>query len=197
MGGVLLVLLTVVASVVVGLLRGGVTGRLAEADLRLLPLLVAGGVLVLGATLSAVVGTMEGIAPWMSVLGMVGLLAFALANHRQPGMLMLAFGLLCNLLVVVLNGGMPVHDTTLDKAGIDAGAGPTPERPDALHVRADSGSRLPILADLFAVRPLRTVVSLGDVAQYAGLFLLVQGLMTRGARAGRPPRYELFDYRVR
>jgi hypothetical protein len=197
MGGVLLVLLTIIASVAVGLVRGGETSRLVQANLRLLPLLVAGAVLQLGATLATVVGVLDAVAPWMSLIGMAALLAFAVANHRQPGVLMFGLGVLCNLVVVALNGGMPVTDGTLDKAGIDAVGGIDAPRPDALHVWADSGSRLLILGDLFAVRPLRAVVSLGDIAQYAGLFLLVQGLMVRGSRSERPPRYEMFDYRVR
>jgi hypothetical protein len=197
MGGVLLVLLTVIASVVVGLVRGGVVTRLVQANLRLLPLLVIGAALLLGAVLATAVGVMEGVAPWMSLLGMVALLAVAAANHRQPGMLMFGIGVLSNLVVVALNGGMPVTEATLDKAGIDAAGGIDAARPDALHVWADAGTRLLLLGDLFAVRPLRAVVSLGDIAQLAGLFLLIQGVMLHGARSERPPRYEMFDYRVR
>jgi hypothetical protein len=197
MGGVLLVLLTIIISVAVGLVRGGETGRLAEGNLRLIAVLVVGAGLQLGATLASVVGTMASVAPWMSALGMACMLAFAVANQRQPGMLMFAFGLFCNLLVVTLNGGMPVTDVALERAGLASTGGPAPDRPDSLHVLADAGTRLPFLGDVLAVRPLRAVVSVGDIAQYAGLFLLVQGLMVRGARAGRPPRYELFDYRVR
>jgi Family of unknown function (DUF5317) len=197
MGGVLLVLLTVIISVAFGLVRGGETGRLAEAELRFLTVLVIGLALQFGATIASVVGILTSVAPWMWVLGMACTLAFAVVNQRQPGMLMLAFGLFCNLLAVTLNGGMPVTDVALARAGITLAGGPAADRPDALHVLADAGTRLPFLADVLAVRPLRTVVSIGDIAQYAGLFLLIQGVMVRGARAGRPPRYELFDYRVR
>lgn len=196
MGGVLLVLLVVIGSVVVGLVRGGETGRLADAKLRLLPVLIAGGALSLGATLASAARTMTTVAPWMAVLGMIGLLAFALANRHQPGMLMIAVGLACNLLVFVLNGGMPVTDAALAKAGIDATAGPAPGRPDALHVLARDGGLVLALGDVLAVRPLRALVSIGDIAQYAGLFLLVQGVMV-GVVPSRGARYELFDYRVR
>jgi hypothetical protein len=197
MGGVLLVLLTIITSVVVGLVRGGEPSRLLQANLRLLVVLIVGAALLLGAAVATVVGTLAAVTPWMSLLGMVALLAFAVANHRQPGMILFGLGVLCNLLVVALNGGMPVTEATLDKAGIDAVGGLAAARPDALHVWADASSKLLILGDLFAVRPLRAVVSLGDIAQYAGLFLLVQGLMLRGAGAERPSRYEMFDYRVR
>jgi Family of unknown function (DUF5317) len=197
MGGVLLVLLTIITSVVVGLVRGGVASRLVQANLRLPVLLVIGAALQLGAVLATTFGVLEGIAPWMLLLGTVALLGFAVANHRQPGMLMFGVGVFCNLLVVALNGGMPVTEATLEKAGIEPAGGIDAARPDALHIWADARTRLLLLGDLFAVRPLRTVVSLGDIAQLAGLFLLVQGVMLHGARSERPPRYEMFDYRVR
>lgn len=197
MGEILLVVLIGVLSGVAGALRGGQIEGLTQGNLRLVPALLAGLVLQGMAVLAAGAGWRWGLILPLSLLGMVALLAFAVANHRLPGVLLIGLGLACNLLVMGLNGGMPVTDATLERAGRPvAEGGAAPERPDALHVRAGSGSRLLMLSDVLAMRPLRTVSSIGDIAQYAGLFLLVQGLMLKGAQAQRP-RYELFDYRVR
>jgi hypothetical protein len=70
---------------------------------------------------------------------------------------------------------------TLARAGV-AVERPVPHRPDAKHVIQGSGARLALLGDRLAVRPLRTVVSFGDVAEFAGLFLLVQSLVIGSAR---------------
>jgi hypothetical protein len=45
-----------------------------------------------------------------------------------------------------------------------------------------------VLGDRLAVRPLRTVTSFGEVAEFAGLFLLVQNAMAFGAVHGRRRR---------
>src|SRR6266508_1321289 len=84
-----------------------------------------------------------------------------------------ARSLLANLLVLVLNLGVPVSVETLDHAGV-AVEQPVPHRPDAKHVIDGPGTRLAVLGDRLAVRPLRTAASFGDVAELAGLFLLVQ-----------------------
>src|SRR6266542_2905434 len=87
---------------------------------------------------------------------------------------LLALGLLANLLVLVLNLGVPVSVETLDHAGV-AVEQPVPHRPDAKHVIDGPGTRLAVLA-------LRTAASFGDVAELAGLFLLVQWLVIGSAR---------------
>jgi Family of unknown function (DUF5317) len=194
MGGVVLVALVVLAGVVAGIVQRGSFEGLTRAPVRLVPLLVGSLVLQLGVVLA------QGLvrSPWpvvaVMLVSLTGLLGFALANLRLPGMTLIAIGLLCNLLVIGLNGGMPVSDGALARSG--RAVGPTVERPDARHVLVDEGTRLPQLADALAVRPLGTVVSVGDVAQYAGLFLLVQGLMV-GSSLSRRPRFQEFDYGVR
>jgi hypothetical protein len=197
MGEIVLVLLVAAVGGASGALRGGQVEGLTTASVRLARALW-GGLALLGL---AVFTAGLGWNGWPIVLaglaGVITLLAFAVANQRLPGMVLIGVGLALNLLVIGFNGGMPVTDAALGGAGrqVAEGAAP-PERPDALHVRADSGTRLRFLSDTLSVRPLRVVVSIGDVAQYAGLFLLVQGLMVKGANAQRP-RYDVFDYRVR
>jgi hypothetical protein len=77
---------------------------------------------------------------------------------------------------------MPVPATTLERAGI-AVEQPAPDRPDAKHVLERGGTRLALLGDRLAVRPLRTVTAFGTVIELAGLFLLLQHL-ARGPGSG-------------
>jgi hypothetical protein len=85
-------------------------------------------------------------------------------------------GVLLNLLVVLVNFGMPVPASTLERAGITLEQ-PAPDRPDAKHVIERDGTRLGLLGDRLAVRPLRTVTAYGTVIELAGLFLLLQHLV--------------------
>ncbi|HEX5881108.1 MAG TPA: DUF5317 family protein [Actinomycetota bacterium] len=178
MGEPLLFLLVAVAGVAVGLARGGSLRRLREPGVRaarlgvaflavqslvvVLPLRALGLPLVLGAVLL--------------LASLVVLLGVARANGRLPGVPLLALGLLLNLLVVLANLGMPVPAETLERAGIGVEQ-PAPDRPDPKHVLERGGTRLGLLGDRLAVRPLHTVTAYGTVIELAGLFLLLQHLV--------------------
>jgi hypothetical protein len=191
MGGVVLVVLVVLAGVIAGGVRGRLDG-LTQADVIRLPALLVGLALQGAAALATALGWVSAAVPAVTLLGLVALLVFVAANRHLPGMLLIGLGVLCNLVVIGLNGGMPVTDGAWARAG-NVVAGPVPERPDAKHVRVQDSTRLSLLADRFAVRPFRTVVSVGDIVQYAGVFLLVYGLMVNGELAGRSP-YEPFRH---
>jgi hypothetical protein len=178
MGEPLLFLVVAGAGVAVGLVRGGSLRRLREPEVRaarlgvaflavqalvvVLPLRAVGLPLVLGAVLL--------------LAALVVLLGVARANGRLPGVPLLALGLFLNLLVVLANLGMPVAAETLERAGIGVEQ-PAPDRPDPKHVLERDGTRLGLLGDRLAVRPLRTVTAYGTVIELAGLFLLLQYLV--------------------
>src|SRR6266536_1042980 len=116
---------------------------------------------------------------------LVGLLRGVRANALLPGMPLIALGLLANLLVVGLNGAMPVstaapqqahtHTTSVDATHL----GPQ-------YVVAGPETHLPMLGERVGFFGVRAVVSVGDLIQYAGLFLLIQGLMVVRGAARRP-----------
>lgn len=191
MGGTLLLVLVVTAGVITGKLRSGRLDGIPQAEFRLGVFLLVGIGLQTVASIAAPFSWGQEIVPVAVLLGLMALLVFAAANHRLPGMLLIGLGLLANLLVIGLNGGMPVSAETWTQAGHALGAG---SQLDARHVLAGDGTMLGLLGDVFAIRPLRLTVSIGDVALYTGVFLLLQGLMIHG-RYARRPRYELFDYR--
>jgi Family of unknown function (DUF5317) len=183
LGTLALFLLVAVVGVAAGLLRGGRTRSLAQTRVhaRLLGLLCLGVQAIVGALALRSLGIPRGVGALLLGLALVGLLGVARANGRLPGAPLLALGLLANLLVLVLNLGVPVSVATLARAGV-AVEQPVPHRPDAKHVIDGPGTRLAVLGDRLAVRPLRTTVSYGDVAELAGLFLLVQWLVIGSAR---------------
>jgi hypothetical protein len=182
MGTLLLFVLAGLAGIGVGMIRGGKPRSLLEAKLQARPLALA--LLALQALVGSLalrsVGIPRGVGPILLFLALAGLLGVARANGQLAGVPLLALGLLANLLVLVLNFGVPVHERTLARAGI-AVERPVAHRPDAEHVMDGPGTRLALLGDQFAVRPLRAVVSFGDVAEMAGLFLLVQALVLGSA----------------
>jgi hypothetical protein len=181
-GEPLVFLLVAGAAVVAGLARGGVLRGMTETPVRNRTLglvCLAVQAFVVALPLRAI-GLPYGLGALLlaAVLGV--LLAVARANGSLAGVPLIALGLLLNLVAVVANAGMPTSASTLARAGV-AVERPLPHRPDAKHVLAGEGTRLGLLGDRLAVRPLRAVVSYGTVCELAGLFLLLQYLLLAAA----------------
>jgi Family of unknown function (DUF5317) len=178
MGEPLLFLLVAVAGVAVGVARGGTVRGLRDPGVRAARLglaCLAVQCLVVVLPLRAV-GLPLALGPVLLLAALAALVGVARPNARLPGVPLFALGLLLNLLVVLVNFGMPVPAGTLERAGITLEQ-PAPDRPDAKHVLERDGTRLGLLGDRLAVRPLRTVTAYGTVIELAGLFLLLQHLV--------------------
>ena len=178
MGEPLLFLLVAGAGIAVGLARGGALTGLRESGVKAVRLglvCLAIQALVVLLPLRAV-SLPLGLGPVLLLAALATLLGVARPNARLPGVPLVALGLLLNLLVVLANLGMPVPVAALERAGITVEQ-PTPARPDAKHVTDRAGTRLGLLGDRLAVRPLRTVTGYGTVVELAGLFLLLQHLV--------------------
>ena len=178
MGEPLLFLLVAGAGVAVGMARGGNVGGLRDPGVRAARLglaCLAVQCLVVVLPLRAV-GLPLALGPVLLLAALATLVGVARPNARLPGVPLFALGLLLNLLVVLVNFGMPVPAGTLERAGITLEQ-PAPDRPDAKHVLQRDGTRLGLLGDRLAVRPLRTVTAYGTVIELAGLFLLLQHLV--------------------
>src|SRR6266487_3665806 len=128
LGTLALFVLAILAGVGAGALRGGRLRSLLEAKVHARVV----GLVCLG---------LQGIVGALALrLALVGLLGVARANGQLPGVPLLALGLLANLLVLVLNLGVPVSVDTLHRAGV-AVEQPVPHRPDAKHVIEGPGTR--------------------------------------------------------
>jgi hypothetical protein len=123
------------------------------------------------------------------------LIAAAIVNWRLRGFRLIFVGLLLNAIPITLNQGMPVSGSAVLEAG--GRVEDVPRVRGAKHHLAGSGDQLTFLGDVIPVRtPFRTVVSVGDIAMYAGVAwflaaaMLGQPMRTRRPRAhpGRPPQ---------
>lgn len=155
-----------VAGVVLGLVTGGRPSNVNRRRLELVWLLVASVALQVAAE-SLGVPDRAGLA--MVLVSYVGLAAFAIANSRLVGMPVVLVGLLCNLVVITANGGMPVeadaitaaHAATAEEiATLDFGA--------KRHLASDDDVLRP-LGDIIPVRPTREVLSFGDLILAFGI----------------------------
>jgi hypothetical protein len=186
LGTLSIVLLVVASGLTIGQLRGGDLAGLWAAGIKALPLTVAALALqlLLGLPGRWLDGTLRLIGSILLVVSLVLALVALWANRRLPGMPLVLLGLLANLLVVGLNGAMPVSTATLEQSGISATGAELGDL-GREYVLAGPETRLAVLRARFAIPPTRTVVGVGDLTQCAGLVVLVQGLMVRGSRRRR------------
>ena len=150
--------------VALGLLAGG---RPAHAGLRPIQGLGALVAALLLQLLPAVVDLSDGSELTCVIASYVLLVGFGVLNVRLVGMPVVLVGLVLNLLVITVNGGMPVRadairtvDPGVDIATLDLGAKRQLE---------DDDTRLAVLGDIIPVTPLGQVLSFGDLVLAVGL----------------------------
>ncbi len=149
----------VIAGIAAGVAFGGDWRRLATFSLRLWPLLVIASVLRL------VAAFIPFVPLGVYVVALICVAVVAAVNWRLPGSALIAVGTFMNVLVVMLNTGMPFDPQTVVAAGA-----PLPN--DSLHVEMGDGTRLPLLADIIPVGVVRAVYSAGDFLIGFGGFLI-------------------------
>jgi hypothetical protein len=168
-------LLSVIAIAVgcaAGLAAGGSWKNVSEARVAGVSLLLAGT-------------ACEAVAGWWAtgwtgfalvIAGLVLLLGFAIGNIKITGMVLVAAGLLSNLTVIAVNGGMPVR-------GVPAAASFGPR-----HHGLRSGDHLTGLADVVHVSFLGQTISAGDIVLAVGVATVVVALLrpARRSRNGSP-----------
>ena len=155
----------VVAGLALGIAIGRDWRRLDRLQVKWLPVLVL-------ALVARAIAPLAPFALGLDLLGIALTTAFGAANWRLPGAPLVALGSLLNLIVIVLNGAMPVDVELLGAAGARL-------RADALHEPLSDRSVLPILADIIIVPFVRAAYSIGDVFIAIGGFLLPFVTLTR------------------
>ncbi|MFZ0626036.1 MAG: DUF5317 domain-containing protein [Acidimicrobiia bacterium] len=152
------------------ILRGGRLVNLGDIELRSWWLLVLAIALQGGTLLLPDRDWTDGLGLGMVLLSFVLLLGLVLLNRDRPGMWLVGIGVLMNLTVISLNGGMPVLSEAAEVA-----SGFTMSTPDLTgsfkHTILDESTRIPFLADVIPLRlgGLGQVISLGDVFLAVGL----------------------------
>ena len=177
----------------VGLLRGGSLGRLAQLSLRLPWLAGIAWLIQVTLFLSPLAPALE---PWAAALHLASVAligAVVLANRAAPGLALFGIGLLLNAAVYAANGGfMPVSARALvavgNQATLEAMRGDARVQKTFL-MRPDTP--LWFLGDVLPVPLVRKVYSPGDVVAAAGAFLLVAGGMGGRPHARHPGGWAL------
>jgi hypothetical protein len=147
------------------LARGGSLDRLAATSFQALPLLIAGLVLQVGFRVWEP-GWLPPAADIAVTVGTIALIAgFLFANRMLPGVLIAALGLVLNLVVIGLNGAMPVSPTAARIAGLDPAE---LDEPGLKHERMTEETVLPWLGDVIPLPRAGLVVSFGDLILAGG-----------------------------
>lgn len=180
----MLMLEAVGAALLISLLTGGSLARMADEPLRgegllllLLPLQLAWPGLARALGLSH----LAGVVVWLWLMAILATILFLNSVHSTI-LAVAGLGIALNVLVIGLNGGMPVSLRASSELGITRAEAVEALEGDCLHKPLLDDSRLPFLADIIAVpgpRWHRGIVSLGD-------FLLVLGLGGWVYSASRP-----------
>jgi DHA3 family macrolide efflux protein-like MFS transporter len=149
----------VIAGIAAGIAFGGDWRRLSTFTLHLWPLLVVGA----GLRLLGYVVPTSPLAVYF--IGLLCVAVVAARNWRLPGAALISVGTFSNVLVVLLNSGMPVDMTVATE--IDA----LPP-PNGLHIELGPGTTFPFLADIIPVGIVRGMYSVGDFLIAFGGFLI-------------------------
>lgn len=169
-------LTVVLLAVSLSYLRGGRIQRIADARLHRPWLLFAG----LGLQIAVDLATGRGVLGDASTSGLALLVAsqalvvgWLVLNRQHPGVGLVALGLALNAVVIAANGAMPVDPQAMRALGLGE-----LQVPLGKHTLLTDSTRLPWLADIFPLPPLRSIISIGDVVLAAGMLPLTHALMT-------------------
>lgn len=155
----------VLLGVAAGWLFGGRLPRLADLRIEWWPLLA-------GAVALRIVAPAIGEPFLAYIAAFLAIAGVAVLNRSVLGMWPIALGAGFNLLVVLLNGAMPVDPTAVVQAGTSIAV-------DGLHRELRDGDALAILADRIPVPPIARVYSAGDVLLAIGGFWVPFASMRR------------------
>ncbi|MDP8905020.1 MAG: MFS transporter [Chloroflexota bacterium] len=180
-----MILLGIVIGLLVGLLLGGRPQRLLDVQLRWMALIFAALALRIGTQVAIASGVDAADALRLPLYaGAFGLLALAMwLNRGQPGLVVVAAGVLANGFAVVVNGGwMPVWVPSLAAAGLSVEDLNTSfHRPLPSEFGLGFFARAGPLADIIPlpVPLLGNVASVGDVFIGAGLAWFLSSTLLR------------------
>ena len=156
----------------VGYLTGGRLRNVADLKIRW------PGLAFVGLALQFVTGPGETVPLACLYLSFVLLIVFTVANIRIFGFPLILAGVLCNLLVIGTNGGMPVSAHALEASDQGQFLGDLENNPYPKHHLATEDDLLRFLGDVIPVpSPVAQAISFGDILTYGGVGLVVVGAM--------------------
>ena len=187
-------LLTIVVAVALALATGGRPRHLTEHSFRFGALPLVGVFL----DVAAETDRLHGVWFLLTIASYLCLIGFVIANWRLTGIFLVLVGLGLNFLTIAVNRGMPVRPSTLISAGVvddmkearayDYGAKHHIEGPD---------DTLMLISDVIPFRPIKKVLSIGDLVMAAGIGVVVFHLLRPPPTRRRGVRRSASDRRER
>ena len=165
----LVALLVGVIAAGLALIRGGSLKSLADTRFRWVPLLYAALVIQLVFEFwspSWIHGT---FAFALLMITTAGIAAFLFANRNLPGLAIAGVGLALNLLVIGVNGAMPVSVSAAREAGVSSNLNDIGFK----HERMSSSTHLRFLGDIIPIPNSQQIFSAGDIVLALGIGWLV------------------------
>ncbi len=182
-------------ALVVGLVAGGTLRNFERLHVHWWALVFIGLALQVVAVPRYATVPAWAIGAGMLVSSYVLLLTFLTVNRWIPGAAIMAIGLLMNLAVVAVDGGMPVRAGAVESAGGTAASVST-DVGTKHHLMTDRDLFAP-LGDVIPVPPpARVVLSIGDVLLYGGMaWFVLQVMRGRSRETPRPIAMWFLTYR--
>ena len=167
-----LMVICMAAILAVGYLLGGRLRNVADLQLRW------PGLALVGLALQFVTGPGDTVPLACLYLSFVLLIMFTVANIRVFGFPLILAGVMCNLLVIGTNGGMPVSAHALVASDQGQFLGDLENNPYPKHHLATEDDLLRFLGDVIPVpTPVAQAISLGDILTYGGVGMVIVGAM--------------------
>lgn len=181
-------MVVLVIGLAIGRIRGGSMHNMAQARLRFVSFVF----LALGLQLAGqfVPASVSGIAFLFIVVSYAAMFGFAGVNYRVPGMAFIALGALCNYVVILANGGMPISADAAARVGFHGRAAEQLVVRGKHFIAGRGEAKLEFLGDVIPLWRQPSVASVGDLIIWAGMILLIQALMLPRARRLAEPATE-------
>ena len=179
----LLIAVALVVGISAGLISGGSPKNLAEVRFRWWPLAILGLALQFVPVPSSATGHHLGVGLLIASYGL--LLAFVALNLQYRGFALMGIGFAMNILVISVNGGMPVSPHALRQSEPRA----YPE--SVARLRAQGGAKHHVERDDDKLTEIADVVGIGPPVRHVyspGDLVALLGLAVVGAEAARAPR---------
>lgn len=178
--------LVLFVALAVAVVRGGRLSNLGDIRLRLWLLLPTAFGLQAVTSLLTDRGWTATLGFWLILISFALLLVVIVTNRDRSGMWLAGLGVSMNLIVIALNGGMPVLEgAAVVASGFESGLNVIG---DFKHVLLDEGTRIPFLADVIPLRLAGQgqVLSLGDVFLAVGIGRFLEAELRRPVRWFKP-----------
>ncbi|MDQ3877069.1 MAG: DUF5317 domain-containing protein [Actinomycetota bacterium] len=165
----LVALLVGAVAAVVAVLRGGSLRTLAETHFKWVPLLYAALIVQLVFEFWSP-SWIHGTFAFTLLLATTAAIAvFLFANRHLPGLAIAGVGLALNLVVIGVNGAMPVSVSAAREAGVASNLNDIGFK----HERMGPDTRLRFLGDVIPIPNSQQIFSVGDVVLALGIGWLV------------------------